>query len=140
MDEEDSRSNLDDVTDLEVVLVTRMALSAETQPGSVGAANVLKEVLLVVLTFLALVSDLSVEITHLSVFRNEVVISWISSNPEALIINDHSLSSLRTFKHLQLNIRTSVELTYSELTQPHLEHHVFLERYLLSDHQEGPSG
>ena len=79
--------------------------------------------------------DLSMEVRHLSVLTDEIIVGRVTTNSETGGINHHILTSLWSFKHIQLDVLT--HLIDTELTQPHLEHHPLLESYLVSNHQEG---
>jgi hypothetical protein len=79
------------------------------------------------------------EIAHLWVILYTKRIIWISSNSQSIFIYSNNPVSRRSFKHMQFNQTLFRCLHYSKLTQSHLEHHVLLQHYFCSHHQERAS-
>ena len=79
-------------------------------------------------------SDLRMEVGHLRVFTNEIIVGRVTAYPTWLI-NYYVLTSLRAFEDIQLDV-LSHYLIDDELTQTHLKHHTLFKCNLISNHQE----
>ena len=76
------------------------------------------------------------EITHLGIFLDVKSIVHISSNAQSHRINSNHPISLWALEHMQLD---NIFLRCGDnpkLAEPHLEHHIFPQQYLLPYHNK----
>ena len=94
LNHKNSTADFNDVVDLQWVKGTDLPLGTETEPGSVGGANVLQVESLGFTLLSSAVSDLRVEIAHLRVFLYVKCIVHISADAQAEMVNcDHPVST-----------------------------------------------
>ena len=136
-------SYFDNVIDLQRMQRADLSLGTESEPSSICWSNILEVKALLLATTLRAtwaVCNLCMEIAHLRVFLNVESIVHISSNTKTKVVHSNHPISRRSFEDMSLDNIIFASCHDSELTQPHLEHHIFFQKYLLPDHYESSSG
>lgn len=80
------------------------------------------------------------KVAHLGVFLHVECVIHITANAQAQLVHCDDSISLRTLENMQFNQILLAGGDDSELTETHLEHHVFTQEYFLSHHDESPCG